>query len=144
MSVVVGQRHVEDTPANRMFYALDSCRELAVHTIRICSNEEIFDARYRNITQKTVEYAVRIYMSAWSANNVLVKTADDWKIRRQYQRDAVLSCNTLLAMIDLSKQLYHLRSRKVKYWAMMVIKTRTMLRKWAEADQKRYGKLQQP
>jgi hypothetical protein len=146
MSVVVGQRAVKDTPANKMFYAVDKARELATHTIRICANPKVFDARYQIITQQIINTAMQIYSNAWEANHVFVRTnpsgspnQDDWEGRRAYQRAAIRKCNILLSMIDLSKQLYHLRSRKVKFWAMMVVECRNDLMRWYAADQKRYG-----
>ena len=142
MSVVVGQRNVADTPANKMFYAVDQARSLSVHTIRICANPKIFDDKYQHITARIVDPSMRISQSAWAANNVLVKCADDWKLRKSYQQDAARSCNLLLSLIDLAKSLYHLRYKKVKYWAAMTIEVRGLLRKWCEADQKRYGILE--
>lgn len=142
MSVVVGQRNVPDTPANQMFYAVDKARALSVYTIRICANPKIFDDKYKDITARIVDTSMRIYQSAWAANNVLVKSGKDWSLRKEYQQDAVRQCNLLLSLIDLSKSLYHLRHRKHKYWATTTIEVRGMLRKWSESDQKRYGGLE--
>lgn len=142
MSVVAGERKVEDTPQNRMFYAVDSARELATHTIRICSNQKIFDPRYDDIKHNIVNTAIRIYTTAWNANNVLVKTSEDWKLRKGKEQAAARGCTDLLALIGLAKKLYHLRDPKVKYWAELTIRTRKFLRAWHESDQKRYGKIE--
>ena len=122
-----------------MFYAVDKARELATHTIVICSNEKIFEPKYSKITQKIIDVSLSIYENAWTANNVLVKNADDWMSRRKFQLIAAAKCNSLLALIQLSKRLYHLRSKKVKYWSKLAIETRGLIRKWHEADQERYG-----
>lgn len=51
MSVNVGKRIVADTPNNRMFYAVDSALDLALYTVKICSNKNIFTEEYQNIVQ---------------------------------------------------------------------------------------------
>jgi len=149
MSVVAGKRNVADTPANKMFYAVDSARGLAVHTIRICSNPKVFDPRYNGVVDKIVGLAMGIYADAWEANHVLVRKdpegkplQSDWEIRRNYEVSAARKCSILLSMIDLSKQLFHLRSRKVKAWAQMTISTRADIIRWAQSDQKRYSSAQ--
>lgn len=141
MAVNAGERNIADTPSNRMFYAVDKAMLLSAHTMKICANEKIFPTQYSAFTEKIVASALSIYQNAWKANNIMVKTADDWTLRRQYQKLSAAECNSLLSMIDLAKKVYHLRNKKVKYWAQMVIETRTLLRKWHEADQERYGKL---
>jgi len=142
MAVNVGQRHVPDTPANRMFYAVDAAKNLAVYTIQICGNEKIFLPKYLATTSMLRNTALTIYENAWMANNVKVVTKEDWDLRRNYQVISAAKCNSLLALIDLSKSLYHLKSNRVKYWAQKTIEVRGLLRKWHESDQERYGKLQ--
>ncbi|MBR2259739.1 MAG: hypothetical protein IJ899_20850 [Blautia sp.] len=141
MSVNVGQRNVPDTPSNKMLYAVDRAAKLAAHTITICANPKIFLPEYQHITQEIVNTSVEIYKDAWTANNIVVKIPDDWITRRRMQLLAISKCNALLALIGLAKMLYHLRSKKVKCWATMTIETRGLLRKWHEADRKRYGDL---
>ena len=131
-----------DTPANRMFYAIDAAKDLAVYTIQICSNDKVFLPKYNLINTMIINTALTIYESGWTANNILVKTAEDWNTRRNYQKIACAKCNSLLALIDLAKGLYHLRDKRIKFWAKKTIEVRGMLRKWCEADQERYGGLQ--
>lgn len=138
MAVNAGQRNVPDTPANTMFYAVDKARELATYTIQICSNTNVFNPKYAFITQKIINVAMSIYENSWTANNIIVNNADDWLIRRKFQKTSIAKCNALLAYIDLAKKLYHLRSKRVKYWAELTLQTRSYLREWNEKDQERY------
>lgn len=57
------------------------------------------------------------------------------------QELAVNECNRLLALIQLAKTLFHLKTKKVKYWGEMTIKTRNYLQKWKDGDVERYGHL---
>lgn len=49
--------------------------------------------------------------------------------------------NDLLALLSLAHSLFHLKNKRVAYWAKMTIETRGLIRKWHEADVKRYGNL---
>lgn len=141
MSVVAGKRNVAPTPANKMFYAVDEAKGLAVHTIEVTANTKIFDLRYNRVTQTIVNTAIEIYSCAWEANNVLVKTSEDWQERRRLQLMAARKCNTLLCQIELAKPLYHLRAKKARYWTEKTMTVRKLLRAWHDADQERYGKI---
>lgn len=82
MSVNVGQRHTPDTASNR---ALDACvkaRELAAHTIKICSNENIFLPKYQTaLTNKVIDLATDIFSNAYGANCIKVDgNPERWKI----------------------------------------------------------------
>jgi hypothetical protein len=56
MAVNAGQRHVPDTAGNRALDACEYARELAIHTIKICNNKNIF-----KLIQRMDEY----YNSLW-------------------------------------------------------------------------------
>ena len=59
--------------------------------------------------------------------------------RNKLQRQAILDCNNLLALIGLARPLYHLKGKKVKYWSEKTLKTRNYIKKWKESDQNRYS-----
>lgn len=143
MAVNAGQRHVPDTPGTKSLYACDKARELAVHTIKICKNENIFLPEYKGaITEDLIKTAKDIFCDAWAANNVMVgKSPEKWRQRQLLQERSAAGCNRMLALIGLAKSLFHLRGSKVKYWSQLVIDTRSLIRKWQEADSKRYGNL---
>ena len=42
MAVNVGQRNVPDTPQNQQLQACTKAKELALHTLAICKNKNVF------------------------------------------------------------------------------------------------------
>lgn len=118
----------------------NKARELAIYTVKICMNQKIFDPALDPVTTNSLrENARNAYIKAWLGNNVRVRTEDDWKRRNAYQKDAIDACNALLVDIGMAKTIYHLRSKRVEYWAKMTVEVRNALRKWSENDSKRYG-----
>ena len=141
MAVNVGQRNVPDTPANRQLEAAQKALDLAIHTIKICGNEKIFDPKYQDaLTDSIIICAKRIYLDVWNGNNVYVKPDNGrWKERERYQLDAMTQCSELIGLINLARRLFHLKGTKVRYWTQMTIETGAMIRKWHEANAKQYG-----
>lgn len=141
MSVNVGQRNVPDTPQHRQLEACQKAMELALHTIKICNNKNIFLLEYQHaLTDSIIQCATDIYVSTWNGNNVFVQADNGrWEEREKLQLHAALKCNELLALINIARRLFHLKGKKVKYWSQMVIETRQMIRKWHEANKKQYG-----
>lgn len=92
------------------------------------------------MTDKIVEVATDIFVNAWGANNIRVDNDPErWRNRHNLQELSVNECNRLLGLIQIAKTLFHLKSKKVKYWGELTIKTRNYLQKWKESDVKRYG-----
>nr|DAH53712.1 MAG TPA: Avd-like-generating retroelement protein [Caudoviricetes sp.] len=143
MAVNVGQRNVPDTPANRQLDAGVKARELAEHTIKCCANRKIFLPDYdAGITNDLLMLAKNIYLDVWAANNIQVRDdPEKWKRRSALQERAAVECNNLLALLSLAKSVFHLKSKKVAYWARMTIDARNLIRKWHDGDVKRYGTL---
>ena len=143
MSVNAGQRNVPETPANIQLDACWLARGVALHTIKICTNKNIFLPEYQTaLTDDLIRTAKNIYIYVWTANNINVsKRAAHWKYREQYQFKAVLECNNLLAMIGLARSLYHLRGKKTSYWSKLVVEARKKIQAWRAKDIERYANL---
>jgi len=141
MAVNVGQRNVPDTHANNQLDACEKAMELAIHTIKICSNKKIFVAEYQQaLTDDVIRCAKDIYVFAWNGNNVYVRKDNGrWKDRERLQLASISKCNELLALINIAKRLFHLKGNKVRYWTRLTIDTRNMLKKWHESGVKQYG-----
>lgn len=141
MAVNVGERNVPDTPQNRQLEACWKARGLALHTIKICNNKNIFLPEFQSsLTDDLIRTAKDIYINAWTANNIRVTTQQHWRYRSELQMKAILQCNNLLAMISLARALFHLKSKKTAYWSELTIETRNMLKNWHKSDMKRYSK----
>ena len=58
MSVNAGMRNVPDTPSNRQCNAVESALALCLHTIKICSNRNIFTVEYIDIVSMAVNVSM--------------------------------------------------------------------------------------
>ena len=141
MAVNVGQRNVPDTHGNRQLNACEKAMELAIHTIKICSNKKIFSVEYQEaVTNEIIKCAKDIYIYAWNGNNIYVRPDNGrWKDRERLQLASISKCNELLALINIARRLFHLKGSKVNYWTRLTTDTRALLRKWHEAGVKQYG-----
>ena len=73
MAVNAGQRNVPDTPQNQQLQACTKAKELALHTLAICKNKNVFTEDYKNIlTDDIVETAKDVFVYAFSANDIRV------------------------------------------------------------------------
>lgn len=122
---------------------LEACvkaRELAVYTLRITKNPKVFKPEFQNaLTDKIIAAALDIQNLSWSANNILVNSAEDLRQRLDYQERAASACNSLLSLIEIAKPIFHLATKRVTYWSGLAIDTRKLLRAWKDADRKRYS-----
>jgi hypothetical protein len=118
--------------------------DLAVYTIRITRNAKIFLPEYQTaLTNDIIKSAKDIFIWCWTANNIRVgDSPENWKNRKKLQQQAARECNNLLAMIRIAKPLYHLASKRVKYWSEKILEVRRCIRAWSESDQERYKNLE--
>ena len=134
MSVPEGQR------SKGKLEVLIKANELAVYTIQICTNQKVFKPEYRSaMTDDIIRAAKNIFIYCWTANNIRAgKDPDKARQRKRLQEQAILECYSLLAMMQMAKKLFHLSSKRIKYWGSMTIEVRDLIRGWKEADSKRY------
>ena len=140
MATNVGQRNVPDTPANRQLIACEKAMNLALHTIKICNNKNIFFPEYQSaLTDDIIRCAKDIYVYAWNGNNVYVTAKNGrWPDRERLQLASISKCNELLALINIARRLFHLKGSKVAYWSRLTIETRKMIGRWHEANAAQY------
>lgn len=139
-----GREVIMSVPENQRGHGkLEACmksRELAVYTIQISANKKIFAEEYQQaLTDKIVGAALDITNLCWNANNVLVDTADDMENRLRLQEEAAIRCNTLLSLISIAHKVFHLSTKRVRYWSELTIEVRNRIRAWRTADRKRYS-----
>lgn len=117
--------------------------ELSAYTIHICSNEKYFPKRYRwCITAKIVDSAIDISRFIVMANSVFV--GDDpsmYKIRKQYQTQALASTYSLLSMMNTAYCTFAIDGQRMDYWTGLVIAVQSLIRNWRDSDRKRYSSL---
>lgn len=134
MSVPVNKR------AKGKFEVLIKARELAKYTIEITKNTKVFKPEYQTaLTDDIIRTAKNVFIKCWTANNIRVNTKEQAEERNRLQYEADQDCNNLLALIDLAKVIYHLKSKRIKFWAEKTIVARTLIREWRTSDSKRYS-----
>lgn len=134
MSVPVNKR------AKGKFEVLVKARELAKYTIEITKNTKVFKPEYQTaLTDDIIRTAKNVFIKCWTANNIRVNTKEQAEERNRLQYEADQDCNNLLALIDLAKVIYHLKSKRIKFWAEKTIVARTLIREWRTSDSKRYS-----
>ena len=134
MSVPVNKR------AKGKFEVLIKARELAKYTIEITKNTKVFKPEYQTaLTDDIIRTAKNVFIKCWTANNIRVNTKEQAEERNRLQYEADQDCNNLLALIDLAKVIYHLKSKRIKFWAEKTIVARTLIREWRNSDSKRYS-----
>ena len=118
-------------------------RELCVYTLRVTANEKFFPQEQKAFVEQLRDAAISIHCLCWEANNIVVGKDSDRKRRRiNFQAQAADRCNTLCALIDIAKPLFHLSSKRVIYWTNLAVQARNMIRAWRENDIKRYSNIE--
>lgn len=112
---------------------------LARYTISISANEKVFLPEYqRALTDDIITQAKNAYILIREANDIQVKTQRDWRERDRVQKEAIKCLKRLLCLIDLAFKVFHLSSKRVKYWGGMVIDVRNKTAAWNRSDSSRY------
>jgi hypothetical protein len=107
--------------------------------MEITKNKKIFLPEYQSaLTDDLIRLSKNAFIRCWTANNIRVETEEQYKERHKLQYQAILDCNNLLALIDLSKSVYHLKNKRIMFWAAKTITVRTLIREWRTSDTKRY------
>ena len=111
----------------------------AKYVLQITKNEKVFLPEYNHgLTDEIVREAIEINRMIWAANNVLVHSAEDLKLRRKYQERTALLCNCLLADMEIAHSLFHLQERRMEFWSKQVVEIRNKTRAWIKSDADRY------
>lgn len=121
---------------------IEKALDLADYTITITANPKIFLPEYQKaLTDDINRIALAIYIDAWTANNILVRNAEDFAERKRLQERAARNCNNLLALVQLARKVFHLKLKRIQFWGEKTLNVRNLLRAWKESDYKRYSSL---
>ena len=115
---------------------------LASYTAKILSNTKTFDPNIDpEIVHRIKCCAYDIYARSWSANKIRADTnMTNRIIRYSMQEEAIMMCDEMLAYIGIAKQVFHLTSKRMKYWAGLIMEVQRLLQGWKESDVNRYGR----
>ena len=114
---------------------------LASYTAKILSNTKTFDPNIDpEIIHRIKCCAYDIYARSWSANKIYANTNTINRITRYaMQEEAITMCDEMLAYIGIAKQVFHLASKRMKYWSGLILEVQRLLQAWKESDVNRYG-----
>ena len=132
MSVPVPQRTQGELEVNTR------ARILCVYTFKILENEKWFPKSQIAFITKLQDCVVEIQALCWEANNIKVdKSAERYQRRINLQDQAAEKCNRMMMLIETAKPLFHLQSKRVRYWIGLCRDLRTLIRAWRDKDASR-------
>lgn len=127
------------------FSLLVKAEFLTRYTMLITANDKVFTPAYQKaLTDDIIDTAKNIYLGLREANDISVRVGTefqrmDYRDRNRLQREAFRNTKRLLYLIDLAHRIFHLSSRRVKYWAELVLEVKDRTYGWIESDNHRYG-----
>ena len=111
---------------------------LTVYTLRVLENEKWFPKTQSAFIAKLQDCAIEIQAFCWDANNIKVDASQERYRRRLDKQDqAAEMCNRMMMLIETAKPLFHLTSKRVRYWIGLTRDLRTMIRAWRDKDAQR-------
>lgn len=132
MSVPVPQRGHGELEVN------SKARALTVYTLKILENEKWFPKEQSAFIAKLQDCTIEIQALCWDANNIKVDgNPDRYRRRIDHQDQTAEMCNRMMMLIETAKPLFHLESKRVRYWIGMTKDLRSMIRAWRDKDAER-------
>ena len=129
---------VEDRGEGK-FDTLTKALKLAVYTVDITDNKEVFVPEHEKSTEEIVFLANDIYHKARVANEIkFLNSKELLDARRELQNEAIKECSQLISKIYAAKLTFHLRNRRVVHWIGMVEEVQKLLRAWRDSDADRF------
>lgn len=112
---------------------------LTDYTLQITTNQKVFSPRFKVLTERLIDAAISIGQDIWEANGIRVDSQRAYEERDYLQMRAIRRCNTMLYLINQAARTFHLSGRRTKYWCDQVRVVRDLVRKWRDADRRRYA-----
>lgn len=131
MSVVKSKRGINKFETTLL------ARQLAVYTLRITVNENIFDPKFdKPLTYEIMERGKNIFVNCYEANNTSLYY--EYDKRKDLMTNAIKDCDTLLALIQLAQPIFHLKTKRIKYWGNLILEVKSSIKAWKKSDSERY------
>lgn len=122
------------------FAVLIEANSLVCYTLQICSNEKNFDPKFQKvIMDDMVETTKSVFIEAFTANEIKVENQRDAVKRLELIKISILACDRLFALLQIAKKIYHIDSKRVRYWGTKIKNTEELLKKWYISERKRYS-----
>lgn len=128
----------ESKRAKSSFDVLNEARDAAAYTIKILSNDKVFDRKFQSIIDQIGNHAVSIYVFVFQANGIYVASEDDLAERCKLQRKAITYINGMLALIGMCRPLFHIETKRAVYWSDQYVSLRNRIHGWIDSDRRRF------
>lgn len=113
-------------------------RALTVYTLKILENEKWFPQTQKAFIDKLRDCVIEIQALCWEANEIKVAgNMERYLERIKLQDKAASKCNRMNMLIETAKPLFHLQSKRCRFWIKQTSELRNMIRGWRENDIKR-------
>ena len=142
MAVVASKKNTEQND----LIVLRLAKELALHSIGLCSNENHFPKRYRwCLTSKIVDSALNVVSNIRMGNSVKVEAVEDYIARKTLQDSAYGYLMTMHDLIDICKmdnsEKFNICGKSLDHWLDLIDNVENLLQKWMRNDYKRYSQV---
>lgn len=110
-------------------------RALTVYTLKILENEKWFPQTQRKFIEKLQDCVIEIQALCWEANEIKVN-GNELRYRRRLdlQDQAAEKCNRMMMLIETAHPLFHLHTKRTRYWINLTVTLRNYIRGWHEKD----------
>ena len=120
--------------------------DVANYTNGILANKKKFPVELDEVLGNDIKrHGQAIYRNCRLANDLRVQKPVTREIdpeareaRYRLQTNAIQECTELLICIDMAYGTYHLPAKRVAHWGRITKEARDYIRKWRDADKKRY------
>ena len=110
-------------------------RALTVYTLKILENEKWFPKSQVAFITKLQDCAIEIQALCWEANEIKVNGNECRYLRRIDLQDmAAEKCNRMTMLIETAQPLFHLQTKRTRYWINLVVTLRNLIRGWRDKD----------
>lgn len=115
-----------------------TARRICTHVLRITGNDKNFPPDQQWFLNRLRETALNIDLKCWRANNIYVKSESDYHNRSTLQKEAGDDCTDMLELINISKPLFHMSTKRYRYLTDQYAELRKDIRNWEKSDRRRY------
>ena len=113
-------------------------RNACAYVLKIMQNQKNFPLEQIWFNNHLRETALRIDMYCWKANNIYVCESQElFQKRINLEIEAGDSCTTMLELINIARQLYHMPTKRYKYLVDQYVELRKKIRNWYKSDRER-------
>ena len=104
----------------------------------VASIEEHRTSSRKALAERIEESALLAGECAWRANDVRVASRADYELRHGLQQESIRHLDALSWLVECTRECCGLSGREVAYWSDLVREARGLVRKWRDADARRY------